>query len=255
MKGVRLWLLNAITVLSVLLCLTTVGAWIFSGENPWSVFFQYNALGSHDAIAAARGMGHWRVLWTQDRALDGDWGWRVSADGRYFDAEFGYWAFDWETPWWKLILLWLVLPFLRFAPWRSSKPASDVGGPDPSSKLSRWGRPFRGPPIHPIPGHDEIKNIAVAYCLAAYMVAAIMAVVALVENIPADGALIFTIMWIEVLAPIAVPIVLLLLSDNPEAAQVFITTMWASYLLFFLAIYLWRANRKQNDRAKQTALE
>jgi hypothetical protein len=102
MKRFRRWLFNGLVVLSLLLFGVSLLFWVLSYAKPWRA--NITASGKIDPYS-----------WSNERE---EAGWNVFSEFGYIDIRPFYSFFEWNIPYWKPVLLGLILPFYRF-PWQS----------------------------------------------------------------------------------------------------------------------------------------
>jgi hypothetical protein len=102
MKGFRRRLLDGLGGVTLLLFLATLGLWIESYRAPWMQRIPLN--------------GHVRPNGNYED--DVTWGYDVQSSNGILDITPFFSFFEWKTPYWKLALLFSLLPMRRFVPWK-----------------------------------------------------------------------------------------------------------------------------------------
>jgi hypothetical protein len=82
------------------MCVATIALWIRSEQAPWQTQLGFARVGPHGGI--------------EDQS---DWEWRIaSSDGRVDIApECSF--YEWNIPYWRLVVAWLIVPARRLVPW------------------------------------------------------------------------------------------------------------------------------------------
>jgi len=97
------WASNGAATFSAVLLLTTCVLW----------FGSYNFAWTRSITIAGRAGPNSGI---EDET---EMGWRIASDRGILHIEPFYSFFYWDTPYWKLFLLWFVVPARWFVPWHS----------------------------------------------------------------------------------------------------------------------------------------
>jgi hypothetical protein len=234
---------NLLTGVAILLAVGTAFAWFLSSKHPWSTCVEFVNLDAHGRFGTRNAT--WQIRWFKTNGEPyTSWAWSISGDEDKLDVEPRYSFYEWKIPWWKIILLWLVVPILRFSPWRSIGCANtkleDARGPYEWLLFKSTNRL--------VPRGRDIKNVLVAHCLASYLTALVIAIflgfqllIHDVGEVGFDRNDIMIIAMLFFLAPLTVPCSLLtsmLYRIDPLSVGIA-----GIYLIAGFAWYLRRTNR------------
>lgn len=103
MKRLLRIIFNGLTVLSLLLCVTTAAIWVRSFQSPWARSIDGGFTGHRGPNGGIE---------------DGtETGWHLSSDSGLLRIVPYYSFYYWDTPYWKLVAVWLLLPIRRLIRW------------------------------------------------------------------------------------------------------------------------------------------
>jgi len=225
--------LKFFTGVSILILAATIAAWVVSGLKPWSMSVEFDKIDSHGHYTYGVGEGTWQIRW--DAGENGP-GWWISGDSRALDIRPFYSFFEWRIGWWKIVLLWLVVPLWGYTPWRS------IGYEIPTGKIPPYEWLLYKSGTRLVSRWQEIKSILPTHCVAAYLTGAVLVLVIVVQQgIPRDPDSVLWILSLWALAPLTVPLALLdFWLEEPDGFSLF---WWEIYLLILFTLYIRRTNR------------
>jgi hypothetical protein len=248
MKAVRRWLANGATVLSLLLCVATAGAWVWSAQHPVSTLFEVNKIGPHGGSVAADGPGKWHFVSGQHEPIS-DWGIYIDVDRDGLDIRPFSSFYEWTIPWWRLILLWLIIPCLRIWPRRRAG-TSTITEDRAQPRLNRWGWVLRQSAACSVSYSQEARTVVIAHFVSSYVLAAFYVIVIAVQNPGYFGYAGLRIVFSSLLAPITAPLFLLLILQQSDQLLGIETAFCAAYLIPLFAVYIWLTNRVINGKRR-----
>jgi hypothetical protein len=121
------WFVRSLTAISILFFLATATAWVLSCRNPWGTILAIEKLDSKGYQVWPKDNGSWQIVLTHRAPVISDLAWDVGGDPWQLDIRMLYSFFEWHVYWWRLLLLWLVVPVLQITPWRSFRFKQSTG--------------------------------------------------------------------------------------------------------------------------------